>query len=95
LSAVLGTGFVQHITDHKVAVARMVYAQPQAVIVGGSQAGLNIFQAVVPAVAAAVAQTGASGIADMGKVMSVLKTSLAGKADMGEVNKILKAVLSA
>lgn len=47
------------------------------------------------AVAAAVAQTGASGIADMGKVMSVLKTSLAGKADMGEVNKILKAVLSA
>ncbi|WP_308023047.1 GatB/YqeY domain-containing protein [Neisseria oralis] len=47
------------------------------------------------AVAAAVAQTGASGMADMGKVMSVLKTSLAGKADMGEVNKILKAVLSA
>ena len=46
-------------------------------------------------VAAAVAQTGASGMADMGKVMGVLKTSLAGKADMGEVNKILKAVLSA
>ena len=46
------------------------------------------------AVAAAVAQTGASGMADMGKVMGVLKTSLAGKADMGEVNKILKAVLS-
>ena len=47
------------------------------------------------AVAAAVAQTGASGMADMGKVMGVLKTSLVGKADMGEVNKILKAVLSA
>lgn len=47
------------------------------------------------AVAAAVVQTGASGMADMGKVMGVLKTSLAGKADMGEVNKILKAVLSA
>ena len=47
------------------------------------------------AVAAAVAQTSASGMADMGKVMGVLKTSLAGKADMGEVNKILKAVLSA
>lgn len=46
------------------------------------------------AVVAAVAQTGASGMADMGKVMGVLKTSLAGKADMGEVNKILKAVLS-
>ena len=47
------------------------------------------------AVAATAAQTGASGMADMGKVMGVLKTSLAGKADMGEVNKILKAVLSA
>ena len=47
------------------------------------------------AVAATVAQTGASGMADMGKVMGVLKTSLAGKADIGEVNKILKAVLSA
>ena len=46
------------------------------------------------AVAAAVAQTGAAGMADMGKVMGVLKTSLAGKADMGEVNKILKAALS-
>lgn len=47
------------------------------------------------AVAAAVAQTGAAGMADMGKVMGVLKTSLAGKADMGEVNKILKAALTA
>lgn len=46
-------------------------------------------------VAAAVASVGASGMADMGKVMGVLKTKLAGKADMGEVNKILKAVLTA
>ncbi|MBG8682348.1 GatB/YqeY domain-containing protein [Neisseria meningitidis] len=47
------------------------------------------------AVEAAVAETGAAGMADMGKVMGVLKTRLAGKADMGEVNKILKAVLTA
>ena len=47
------------------------------------------------AVEAAVAETGASGMADMGKVMGVLKTRLAGKADMGEVNKILKAALTA
>ncbi|WP_373796723.1 GatB/YqeY domain-containing protein [Neisseria dentiae] len=47
------------------------------------------------AVAAAVAETGAAGMADMGKVMGVLKTRLAGKADMGEVNKVLKAVLTA
>ena len=45
-------------------------------------------------VEAAIAETGASGMADMGKVMSVLKTRLAGKADMGEVNKILKAALT-
>ncbi|MBG9050210.1 GatB/YqeY domain-containing protein [Neisseria meningitidis] len=47
------------------------------------------------AVDATVAETGAAGMADMGKVMGVLKTRLAGKADMGEVNKILKAVLTA
>ena len=47
------------------------------------------------AVEAAVAETGASGMADMGKVMGVLKTRLAGKANMGEVNKVLKAALTA
>ena len=47
------------------------------------------------AVEAAVAETGASGMADMGKVMGVLKTRLAGKADMGVVNKVLKAALTA
>ena len=46
-------------------------------------------------VEAAVAETDASGMADMGKVMGVLKTRLAGKADMGEVNKVLKAALTA
>ena len=46
-------------------------------------------------VEAVVAETGASGMADMGKVMGVLKTRLAGKADMGEVNKVLKAALTA
>ncbi|WP_373740557.1 GatB/YqeY domain-containing protein [Neisseria sp.] len=45
------------------------------------------------AVQAAVAETGAAGMADMGKVMGVLKTKLAGKADMGEVNKAVKAAL--
>lgn len=43
----------------------------------------------------AITETGASGMADMGKVMGVLKTRLAGKADMGEVNKVLKAALTA
>ena len=51
-------------------------------------------EAIAAAVAKAVAETGASGMADMGKVMGLLKTRLAGKADMGEVNKALKAELS-
>ena len=46
-------------------------------------------------VEAVITETSASGMADMGKVMGVLKTRLAGKADMGEVNKILKAALTA
>ena len=46
------------------------------------------------AVAAAVAQTGAKGPADMGKLMAVLKPQLAGKADMAEVSKLVKAALA-
>ncbi|MDO4879420.1 MAG: GatB/YqeY domain-containing protein [Neisseria sp.] len=51
-------------------------------------------EAVQAEVAAAIAQTGAAGMADMGKVMGILKAKLAGKADMGEVNKAVKAALS-
>ena len=46
------------------------------------------------AVAAAVAETGAAGPADMGKVMAVLKPRLGGKADMAEVSKLVKAALT-
>ena len=42
------------------------------------------------AVAAAMAETGASGPADIGKLMGVLKPKLAGQADMGEVSKLVK-----
>lgn len=48
---------------------------------------------VAAAIAAAVAQTGASSMADMGKVMGVLKGQLAGKADMGKVSGLVKAAL--
>ena len=46
------------------------------------------------AVAAAVAETGAAGPADMCKVMAVLKPRLTGKADMAEVSKLVKAALA-
>ena len=49
---------------------------------------------VAAAVTAAVAQTGAKGPADMGKLMGVLKPQLAGKADMAEVSKLVKAALA-
>lgn len=44
---------------------------------------------------AAIAATGASGPADMGKLMGALKPRLAGKADMGLVSKLVKQKLSA
>ena len=46
------------------------------------------------AVAVAVAETGAAGPADMGKVMAVLKPALAGRADMAEVSKRVKTALT-
>ncbi len=50
---------------------------------------------VAAAIAKAVADSGAAGAADMGKVMAILKPLLAGKADMAEVSKLVKARLSA
>ena len=49
---------------------------------------------VSAAVQAIVAKLGASGPADMGKVMGAVKAQLAGKADMGEVSKAVKAALA-
>jgi uncharacterized protein YqeY len=45
-------------------------------------------------VAALVAELGASGPGDMGKVMGAAKASLAGKADMGLVSAAIKQALS-
>ncbi len=50
---------------------------------------------VEQAVKAAVAQTGAAGPQDMGKVMGVLKGQLAGRADMTSVSAQVKAALAA
>ena len=45
-------------------------------------------------IAAAVAETGATGAADMGKLMGVLKPRLAGKADMWQVSALVKKALA-
>lgn len=47
------------------------------------------------AIDAAIADTGASGPSDIGKLMGALKPQLAGKADMGLVSKLVKQRLSA
>jgi len=45
------------------------------------------------AVDAALAESGASGVKDMGKVMALLKARLAGRADMGKVSALVKSRL--
>jgi uncharacterized protein YqeY len=50
--------------------------------------------AIVAAIAAAKAETGAAGPADMGKLMGVLKPMLAGQADMGLVSQLVKKALA-
>ena len=69
------------------------------------RAELDIIQAYLPKplddaeiqtlIDAAIADTGASEIRDMGKVMGALKAKLQGRADMGAVSAKIKARLSA
>ncbi len=66
-------------------------------------AEIAVLQAYMPAqlseaeldalIAAAIAQTGAASIKDMGKVMGVVKSQAAGRADMGAVGARIKARL--
>jgi uncharacterized protein YqeY len=49
---------------------------------------------IVAAIQAAIAETGASSAADMGKLMGALKPKLAGQADMGLVSKLVKQQLA-
>ena len=68
------------------------------------QAELEIIQSYLPEalsdeeieglIAAAIRETGASGIRNMGKVMAHLKPQLQGRADMAQVSARVKAALS-
>ena len=51
-------------------------------------------EAIKAAIESAIAETGASSAADMGKLMGVLKPKLAGQADMGRVSALVKARLA-
>jgi len=73
-------------------------------LVDKESAEIRVLEAYLPArldaaqidaeVARIVAQTGASGPGDMGKVMGAVKAQLAGKADMGLVSAAVKKALS-
>lgn len=77
-------------------------ARPDLVAI--EQAEVTVLLAYMPAqmgeaeieaiVKDAIAQTGAKGPADMGKLMAVLKPKLAGRADMGRVSGLVKARLT-
>ena len=68
------------------------------------KAEIGILQAYLPqqmseaevaaAIAAAIAESGAAGPKDMGKVMGLLKSRLAGRTDMGKLSGLVKAKLS-
>ncbi len=51
-------------------------------------------QEVTDIVAAAVKETGAAGMGDMGKVMALVKPQVQGRADMGQISQQVKAALS-
>jgi uncharacterized protein len=77
--------------------ARMDLADKEA-------AELKVLEAYLPArlstdevaaqIKAIVAELGAKGPGDMGKVMGAVKARLAGKADMGQVSAAVKAALA-
>jgi uncharacterized protein YqeY len=49
---------------------------------------------VKAAIAAAIAETGAAGMKDMGKVIGVLKAKYAGQMDFGKASGLVKAALT-
>ncbi len=73
-------------------------------LVDKEKAEVLVLQAYLPArlgaeevaaeVKAIVAELGAKGLGDMGKVMGAVKARLAGKADMGLVSAAVKAALA-
>lgn len=73
-------------------------------LVAAEQAEVVVLQTYLPepfsaeeveaAVAAAIAESGAAGPKDMGRVMGLLKPRLAGRADMSQVSALIKARLA-
>jgi uncharacterized protein YqeY len=93
----------QHIKQRKDSIADYQSAQRQdlADVEIAEMAVLEVYlpkrlsaEEIQAEVAAIVAEVGAKGAGDMGKVMGAVKTRLAGKADMGLVSAAVKAALA-
>ena len=96
------------ILDKMVKQRRESIAQYQqanrADLVAQEQGEIDVLQEFLPAqlseaeidalVVQAIAETGAAGMRDMGKVMNLLRPQLAGRADMGAVSNRIKAKLA-
>jgi uncharacterized protein len=91
------------IKQRKDSVAAYVQASRQD-LADKESAEIAVLQAYLPQrlsadevtaeVRAIVAELGAKGPGDMGRVMGAVKTRLAGKADMGQVSAAVKAALA-
>ncbi|HEX7971085.1 MAG TPA: GatB/YqeY domain-containing protein [Thiobacillus sp.] len=106
--AALGDPIIGSIVEKLIKQRKDSISQFQAAgrddLVAAEQAELVVLQAYLPeqfsaaeveaAVAAAIAESGASSAKDMGKVMGLLKPRLAGRADMGQVSALIKARLA-
>ena len=97
------TGIVEQLIKQRKDSISQFQAAGRGDLVAAEQAELAVLQAYLPeqlssaeieaAVAAAIAESGATSARDMGKVMGLLKPRLAGRADMGQVSSLIKAHL--
>jgi uncharacterized protein YqeY len=106
--AALGDPIIGSIVEKLIKQRKDSISQFQAAgrddLVAAEQAELAVLQAYLPeqlsaaeveaAVAAAIAESGASSAKDMGRVMALLKPRLAGRADMGQVSALIKTRLA-
>jgi uncharacterized protein len=98
------TGIVEKLIKQRKDSISQFQAAGRDDLVAAEQAELAVLQAYLPeqlssaeieaAVAAAIAESGATSARDMGKVMGLLKPRLAGRADMGQVSSLIKAHLA-
>ena len=98
------TGIVEKLIKQRKDSISQFQAAGRDDLVAAEQAELAVLQTYLPeqlssteieaAVAAAIAESGATSARDMGKVMGLLKPRLAGRADMGLVSSLIKTRLA-